>query len=93
MKLDTTTTNIIIDIANENKIPTGKITKMLNAYFGAVNDSMQNQRAKIIKLDFFGKYIYSTKNRDRFIKNNPEIHQAFLDKGGKVTEFGQLNIK
>lgn len=93
MKLDTTTTNIIIEIANENKIPSSKIVKMLTSYYGAINESMQGQRARIIKLDFFGKYIYSTKNRDRHIKNNPEIHQQFLNRGGKVTNFGELNIK
>lgn len=59
MIFDDTTSGIVVDIARKNEITLAQTSKIIQGYFLAVNYTMAHKPVGVIKLDYFGKFIYS----------------------------------
>lgn len=59
MIIDETTSEIILDIAKDRDMSVAKVTNIVTAGFSTVRHIIENEVTGVIKLDFFGKFMYS----------------------------------
>lgn len=69
MKLDETNTNAIIQVANKLGVPASTVTKIMETYYSSLREGIEsiaeNDLHKTIKMDFFGKLVFSQTKKDR----------------------------
>lgn len=80
MKIDDTTGNVILEVANKLKIDKDKVLAIINAHSKGLKMVIEDHVPFMIKVDFFGKLIY----------NN--AHKAKLDEINKLQVPIKVNI-
>lgn len=62
---DNTISNIIVEIAHKNELELDKTSKIVSGLWNTVKDIIQNEEPGVVKLDFFGKFIYSERYKQK----------------------------
>lgn len=59
MKVDSVITDVIISTATKTNVERDQVLTILDKYYAGVSHIIKNETPGVIKIDFFGKLIYS----------------------------------
>lgn len=59
MQLDNTISRIVVKISNKNNIKPEEVVEIMSGLYKGIKHSIHTEQAGIIKVDFFGKFIFS----------------------------------
>lgn len=75
MVFDSTTSTIIVNIAQKNEISLDKAKRIVDGLFSTVKNIIREEPPGVIKLDYFGKFIHS----ELYKKKKEEIGRRALE--------------
>jgi len=73
IKFDNTLSNIVVNIADKNKISLEDTSKIITSAFSNVRYIIENKEGGVIKLDYLGKFIYSSRYKEKL--QNPTTYE------------------
>lgn len=59
MELDNTLSRILLKVSKKNNVSPREAADIMQGFYRGINHVIHNKEATIIKVDFFGKFIYS----------------------------------
>lgn len=80
MQLDNIISRIVIKIGNKNNVKSNEVVDIVSGFYKGINHCINQKSAIILKIDFFGKFIYS------------EAYKKKKESLGGLVDFNTLEI-
>lgn len=80
MLADSTITELLIKIGKKNKIEPTKVLDIMDAFYRGIYTTISEKRADVIKIPFFGKFMYNKDYKEKREKIFIAFNQLKLGK-------------